>query len=84
MSNYERYVAAFAEALEMEPEEINASLNVKDSEQWTSMSHITLMSALEDAFDILLDPDDILEFDSFQKGIELLAKHGVEIKKEES
>ena len=39
-----------------------------------------LVSALEDAFDIMLDTDDIIDFNSFEKGKEILAKadYGVE------
>ena len=40
---------------------------------------MTLMAALEDAFDIMLDTDDIIDFSSFQKGKEILKKYEVEL-----
>ena len=38
--------------------------------QWDSVGHMTLMGALEDEFDIVLEMDDIIDFSSFKKGID--------------
>ena len=38
-----------------------------------------LLAAIEEAFDIMMDTDDIIDFNSFDKGIELLKKYNVEI-----
>ena len=48
-------------------------------EQWDSVGHMSLISNLEDAFDIVMEMDDIIDFASFNKGIELLAKYDVKI-----
>ena len=40
---------------------------------------MSLMAALEDAFDIMLDTDDIIDFSSFQKGKEILKKYEIEL-----
>ena len=48
-------------------------------ETWDSVGHMTLMAALEDAFDIMMETDDIIDFNSYEKGKETLAKnYGVE------
>ncbi len=36
---------------------------------------MSLIAALEDAFDIMMDTDDIIEFESFHKGLEILSKN---------
>ena len=36
-----------------------------------------LISELEDAFDIQFETDDIVDFSSYEKGIELLKKYNV-------
>ena len=36
-----------------------------------------LVAALEDAFDIMLDTDDIIDLSSYDKGKEILAKYDV-------
>lgn len=47
--------------------------------EWDSVGHMSLVSCIEETFDIMLETDDIIEFNSFQKGIEILKKYGVEI-----
>ena len=38
---------------------------------------MTLISSLEDEFDIMMETDDIIDFESYEKGIEILKKYGV-------
>lgn len=38
-----------------------------------------LMSDLEEVFDIEMDIDDIIDFSSFEKGMEILAKYNIKI-----
>ena len=40
---------------------------------WDSVGHMGLISELEDTFDIQFETDDIVDFNSYVKGIELLA-----------
>ena len=46
-------------------------------ETWDSVGHMSLIAALEDAFGIVLDVDDIIDFSSFEKGKEILGKYDV-------
>lgn len=47
---------------------------VKD---WDSIGHISLITKIEEAYNILFDTKDILQFNSYLSGIELLKKNGV-------
>ena len=38
---------------------------------------MTLIAALEEEFSISVETDDIIDFSSFKKGIEILEKYGV-------
>ncbi len=78
MTNLEKYINAFAESLEVSPEEVPA-LVYGESAAWDSVGHMTLIAALEDAFDIMVDMDDIIDLSSFEKGKEILAKYDVEL-----
>ncbi len=78
MNNYQKYVKVFQEAFEIE-ENILKDLKYQDIEQWDSVGHMTMISMLEDEFDIMLEMDDIIDFSSFLKGIETLKKYDVEI-----
>ena len=40
---------------------------------------MTLMSSLEETFNISFETDDIVDFSSYKKGIELLKKYKIDI-----
>jgi len=52
-------------------------LSYKELKQWDSIGHMSLIAELEDAFDIEIETDDIIDFSSYEKGKEILAKYGV-------
>ena len=78
MTNQEKYLGAFVEALEVSAQEAPA-LVYGQSKAWDSVGHMTLVAALEDAFDIMMEMDDIIDLSSFEKGKEILRKYAVEI-----
>lgn len=78
MTNLEKYKNAFMEGLEIGEEGLEG-LVFEGIPEWDSVGHMGLVACLEEAFDIMLETDDIIELDSFQKGIETLKKYGVEI-----
>lgn len=77
MANNETYESIFVEVLEAKPEELEEGF-VFGSGNWDSMGHMELVAALEDAFDIMLDPDDMTHFGSYENGKKILSKYGVE------
>ena len=79
MDNLEKYKAAFKEAFEIEDDVIKDELAYESIPEWDSVGHMRLMAALEDAFDIMLETEDILDFGTFAKGKELLLKYDVTI-----
>lgn len=78
MTNLEKYKNAFVEGLEIDGENVE-SLVYEQIPEWDSVGHMGLISCIEEAFDIMLDTEDIIEFSSYEKGIEILKKYGVEI-----
>ena len=79
MTNLEKYKNAFVEGLEMSPDEVAETLEYQGVPQWDSVGHMALIASLEDAFDIMMDTDDIIDFSSFKKGIEILKKYDINI-----
>ncbi len=77
MTNKEQYNKVFIENLDVTEEQL-ANLKYQDVPQWDSVGHMGLVSELEDAFDIQFETDDIVDFNSYQKGQEILTKYGVE------
>lgn len=77
MSNKEQYDAAFMEVFEIEASDLNDTLEYQSIKAWDSVGHMALMAALEDAFDIMLEMDDIVDFGSYNTGLKTLEKYGV-------
>ena len=78
MTNLEKYNNAFTENLQISEGELQG-LQYQGTELWDSVGHMTLMAAIEDAFDIMLDTDAIVDFSSYEKGKEILKKYDVEL-----
>lgn len=78
MSSLEIYRKVFMDSFEITAEQ-TAGLKYQDIAGWDSVGHMNLIAALEDAFDIMMDTDDIIDLSSFEKGMEILKeKYDVE------
>ena len=76
LNNLEKYNNAFIESLDVEESQL-AGLAYQGVPAWDSVGHMGLISELEDAFDIQFETDDIVDFNSYEKGKELLKKYDV-------
>ncbi|MDB2637617.1 acyl carrier protein [Alphaproteobacteria bacterium] len=79
MSNKAKYDEIFIETFEISADQLNESLEYQSIGQWDSVGHMALIAALEDAFDIMLEMDDIVDFGTYLTGIETMKKYGVEM-----
>ncbi|NCB43733.1 MAG: acyl carrier protein [Clostridia bacterium] len=79
MINIEKYNKAFIETLEIKEEQL-PGLKYQAVESWDSVGHMALMASLEEAFDIMMETDDIIDFSSYEKGKEILTnKYNVKL-----
>lgn len=76
MNNLEKYNQVFCETLQLTEDKL-VGLKYQDVELWDSVGHMTLVAALEDAFDIMMETDDIIDLSSYEKGKEILSKYDV-------
>lgn len=76
MSNIEKYTNAFTSSFDID-ETTAKRLKYQDIPAWDSVGHMGLIAALEEAFDIMIEPDDIIDLSSFEKGKEILAKYDI-------
>lgn len=74
MTNLEKYEQAFCESLELTKEQL-PGLEYQQVASWDSVGHMGLIAAIEDAFDIMMDTDDIIDLSSFEKGKEILTSN---------
>ena len=74
MTNLEKYNAAFMDSLELTEDQLNG-LEYQAITAWDSVGHMGLIAAIEDAFDIMMDTEDIIDLSSYEKGKEILTKN---------
>lgn len=74
MTNYEKYLNVFTKMFSVTEEEA-VKLEYQGIPDWDSVGHMELVAEIEETFDIMMDTDDIIDFNSFEKGKELLSKN---------
>ena len=77
MSNNDKYQDIFIESLSINSNKFNENMKYNEIPEWDSIGHMTLMSGLEEGFNITMDTDDIVDFSSFKKGKEILKKYKI-------
>ncbi|MBR3108784.1 MAG: acyl carrier protein [Clostridia bacterium] len=82
MDNLKKYNDIFCRVLSVDESVLNKNFTFKEVPQWDSVSHLSLISALEDEFDILFESEDILHYGSYENGKRILEKYGVSFKDE--
>lgn len=73
MTNLEKYNNAFCDSFEITEDKL-AGLKYQQIDLWDSVGHMTLVANLEDAFDIMMETDDIIDLSSYEKGKEILSQ----------
>lgn len=75
MSTVKKYSEIFKNSLNIKDDKFNENLKYNEIDEWDSIGHMTLVAALEEEYKITLETDDIIDFSSFKKGVEILKKH---------
>ena len=79
MSNLEKYDKAFTDVFGVETSVLGDGFSKGNVDGWDSVHQLNIIAMLEESFDIMFDPEDIMEFTSYTQGRTILAKYGVEI-----
>ena len=79
MKTATKYSEIFKTALNIGDDKLNENLKYNEIEEWDSIGHMTLVAALEEEYKITLETDDIIDFSSFKKGMEILKKYNINI-----
>ena len=77
MTNNEKYTNVFVETFKITPEEA-MTLKFQDIKAWDSVGHMGLVANLEEAFNIMLETEDIIDLNSYVRGKEILSKYDVD------
>ncbi|BAO80669.1 acyl carrier protein [Serpentinimonas raichei] len=65
----------FAEALGIPHGIVDDNLKYAELAEWDSVAHMTLIAAIEEAFDIMMDAEDVIEMSSFVRAKQIVAKY---------
>lgn len=79
MTNLEKLNNIFCEVFSVEESALNCEFKNTNVEGWDSVRQLSLTSAVEDEFDIMLDPEDIINFTSYDNAKAILAKNEIEL-----
>lgn len=78
MSNDEMLKNAFCEGLGVQGDGVDwETLEYRGIEQWDSVAHMQVVAEIEDAFDIMLDIDDVIAMADFKVTKQILEKYDV-------
>ena len=79
MNNLDKYNNVFVEVFGIEPSILDDSFGKETVDQWDSVHQLNIVSLIEERFDVMLDPEDIMGLTSYAAGKEILKNQGVEL-----
>ena len=77
MSLSDRLRTVFVDTLELSDDVPVENLKYRDIDQWDSLGHMTLVSAIEDEFGVQLDTEQVIDMSSFKVALDMLRGLGV-------
>ena len=79
MTNLEKYNAIFTEVFGATLQQLGDNYSKDTVGEWDPVHQLNIISLLEETFDLMLDPEDIMACTSYNAGKEILAKNGIEL-----
>ncbi|MDE6083357.1 MAG: acyl carrier protein [Muribaculaceae bacterium] len=79
MTNLEKYNQIFTEVFGVDASALNDNFSKDTVGQWDSVHQLNIVSLAEEAFDIMLDPEDIMGFTSYAAGKAILKNQEIEL-----
>ena len=73
----EKYQNAFLEAFELSDKSNLRDLKYQSIDEWDSIGHMALIAELESAYGITIKTEDLIEFESYTQGVDILARYGI-------
>ena len=79
MTNLEKYNDIFVKVFGADVAQLGDNYNKETVSEWDSVHQLNIISLMEETFDLMLDPEDIMACTSYNAGKEILARNGVEL-----
>ena len=74
-----KYNKVFMEVFGIADTQLNSSLTYQSIDSWDSVGHMELIAKLESAFEIMIEMDDVIDFNSYEYGMKILNKCGIKL-----
>ncbi len=78
MNNKQTYDQIFIETFNVVESALGDDLNYDAVPGWDSIAHMALIAEIEESFNITMEIDDIIDFSSYNRGLEILTKYEIE------
>lgn len=79
MRNLEKLNELFCSVFGVEAVKLTVDFTRENVENWDSVRQLSLTNGMEDEFDIMLDPEDIIACTSYDNAKSILAKYDIDI-----
>ena len=67
MNNIDKYDKVFIECFSVDKAKLKKNLEYNSITQWDSVGHMSMIAALEEAFDVVFEMDDIIDFSIYDE-----------------
>lgn len=81
MNNQKKYNEIFTTLFNIDDNQLNKDFTFNNVENWDSIAHLSLITELEDAFNVMFETEDILTFGSYENGMRILEKYEISFNK---
>lgn len=79
MANLEKYNNIFVQVFGADVAQLGSNYSKDTVAAWDSVHQLNIISLMEETFDLMLDPEDIMACTSYDAGKEILARNGIEL-----
>ena len=77
MLNIEKYNKAFVDVFAVDITALNDNFSKETVGEWDSVHQLNIVANLEESYDVMLEPEDIMSFTSYQVGKAILEKYDI-------
>ena len=79
MTNKDKYDKIFIKCFGLDKSKLKKDVKYNSVPKWDSVGHMSMIATLEEAFDVVFEMDDIIDFSSYNTGKEILKKYKINI-----
>lgn len=77
--NKEKYDNAFIEVFAVASDALSDDFSRETVDAWDSVHQLNIVALIEEAFDVMFEPEDIMGFTSYKAGKEILKQYDIEL-----